>query len=155
MKKIFLTLTMAALTAGSLFAQAPAPADLKKAVDNVKAKLESSDKDIQDAKKGGISKTWESRGKVYLDAARVNTKNVNQNMYAAKCDQSPFYNMELMLGQPQSKRQEQVGGEDFEVWVYPTMEVYVQNNQVVVWKETYVADPNALDKAAEPRRSCD
>ena len=49
MKKIFLTLTMAALTAGSLLAQAPAPADLKKAVDNAKTKLENSDKDIQDA----------------------------------------------------------------------------------------------------------
>ncbi|MEE3448416.1 MAG: tetratricopeptide repeat protein [Bacteroidales bacterium] len=155
MKKIFLTLTMAALTAGSLLAQAPAPADLKKAVDNAKTKLENSDKDIQDAKKGGISKTWESRGKVYLEAARVNSKNVSQNMYAAKCDQSPFYNMELMLGQPQSKRQEKVGGEEFDVWVYPTMEVYVQNNQVVVWKETYVADPNALDKAAEAFKKAD
>jgi hypothetical protein len=76
-------------------------------------------------------------------------------MYAAKCDQSPFYNMELMLGQPQSKRQEKVGGEEFDVWVYPTMEVYVQNNQVVVWKETYVADPNALDKAAEAFKKAD
>lgn len=148
MKKIFLTFTMAAIM-GSAFSQAPAPTDLKKAVDGAKAKIESSNKDIQDAKKGGVSKTWETRGKVFLEAAKVNTKNINAGMFAAKCDQSPFYNMELMMGAPSEKRQEKVSGEDYEVWVYPTINVYVQDNKVVLWKETYLADSDALDKASE------
>jgi len=155
MKKIVLTLTMAALTAGSVFSQTTGTQDLKKLIDNAKTKIETSDKDIQDAKKGSVSKTWESRGKIFLDAAKINTKNINQNMYAAKCDQSPFYNMEMMMGAPQEKKQEKVGGEDYEVWVYPTINVYVQNNVVMFWKETYVADTKALDKASEAFQKAD
>ncbi|MBR6279425.1 MAG: tetratricopeptide repeat protein [Bacteroidales bacterium] len=155
MKKIFLTLTVAAMAATSVFSQAPTPQDSKKLIDNAKAKIENSDKDIQDAKKGSISKTWESRGKLLLESAKINTKGVNQGMYAAKCDQSPFFNLELMMGAPTEKKSEKIGTEDYEVWVYPTINYYIQNNQVMLWKETYTVADNALDKAVEAYRKAD
>jgi len=150
MKKIFLTLAVASIAASSVLAQAvgTTPVDSKKLIDQAKTKIENSNKDINDAKKGGLSKTWESRGKLFLDAAKINTKSVNPGMYAAKCDQSPFINMEMLLGQPTSKKTE---GE-YEVWVYPTINYYIKDNQLVLWKETYVADEKALDKAAEAYR---
>lgn len=148
MKRLFLSLAVAAITAGSAFAQTSDPAKL---INDAKSKIQKSDADIQDAKKNVLSKTWEARGKMFLDAAKVNTKGVNQGMYAAKCDQSPFFNLEIVMGQPTEKK----NNGEYEVWVYPTINFYIQNNQVQIWKETVVADEKALDKSVEAYRKAD
>lgn len=142
MKRTLLTIAVAATVCGSALAQ---NTDLKKAVDGFKAKIESSDKEVNDAKKGAQSKTWENRGKLMVEAFRANTKGVYATMPASKSDANLFNNLELNMGAPTEKKTEG----DYEVWVYPTVQYYIQNDQVQYWKETYVADVDALPKAVD------
>jgi len=136
-----MTIAAAALLCGSALAQT----DAKKAIDGYKAKIEASNKDITDAKKGGQTKTWENRGKLFVEAFRSNTKGVYATMPASKSDANLFNNLELIMGAPTEKKTEGA----YELWVYPTVTFYIQNDQVQYWKETYVADPDALAKAVD------
>ncbi len=136
-----MTIAVAAMVCGSALAQT----DLTKSVDAYKAKIESSNKDINDAKKGAQTKTWEARGKLLVEAFRANTKGVYASMPASKSDANLFNNLELNMGAPTTKKTEG----DYELWVYPTVTYYIQNDQVQYWKETYVADPDALSKAVD------
>ena len=142
MKRTLLTIAVAAMVCGSVMAQST---DLRKTVDGFKAKIEASDKDVNDAKKGAQSKTWETRGKLLVEAFRANTKGVYATMPASKSDANLFNNLELNMGAPTEKKTE---GE-YELWVYPTVTYYIQNDQVQYWKETYVADADALPKAVD------
>jgi len=137
-----MTIAVAAMVCGSVMAQSN---DLRKTVDGFKAKIEASDKEINDAKKGGLTKTWEARGKLMVEAFRANTKGVYASMPASKSDANLFNNLELNMGAPTEKKTE---GE-YELWVYPTVTYYIQNDQVQYWKETYVADAAALPKAVD------
>ena len=130
------------MVCGSALAQNP---DLRKTVDGFKAKIEASDKEINDAKKGAQSKIWENRGKLMVEAFRANTKGVYATMPASKSDANLFNNLELNMGAPTEKKTE---GE-YELWVYPTVTYYIQNDQVQYWRETYVADAEALPKAVD------
>ena len=136
-----MTIAVAAMVCGSALAQT----DAKKAIDGYKAKIESSNKDIADAKKGGQTKTWEARGKLLVEAFKANTKGVYATMPASKSDANLFNNLELIMGAPAEKKTEG----NMELWVYPTVTYYIQNDQVQYWKETYVADPDALSKAVD------
>ncbi len=136
-----MTIAAAALLCGSALAQT----DAKKAIEGYKAKIEASNKDITDAKKGGQTKTWENRGKLFVEAFRSNTKGVYATMPASKSDANLFNNLELIMGAPTEKKTEGA----YELWVYPTVTYYIQNDQVQYWKETYVADPDALAKAVD------
>ena len=142
MKRTLLTIAVAAMVCGSALAQNP---DLRKTVDGFKAKIEASDKEINDAKKGAQSKIWENRGKLMVEAFRANTKGVYATMPASKSDANLFNNLELNMGAPTEKKTE---GE-YELWVYPTVTYYIQNDQVQYWRETYVADAEALPKAVD------
>ena len=141
MKRTILTIAVAAIACGTALAQGNA----KKAIDDYKAKLEASSKDVADAKKGAKPATWEARGKLLVEAFRSNTKGVYATMPASKSDANLFNNLELIMGAPTEKKTE---GE-YELWVYPTVNYYIQDDQVQFWKETYVADPDALSKAVE------
>ena len=142
MKRTLLTVAVAAMFCNAALAQSQ---DARKVVDGYKAKIEASDRDIADAKKGGLSKTWENRGKLFVESAKANTKGVYASMPAAKSDANLFNNLELIMGAPNEKKAEG----DMELWVYPTVTYYIQNGQVQYWKETYVADPDALGKAVQ------
>lgn len=145
MKRTLLTMAIAAIAANSVIAQTQ---DNKKVVDGYKAKIEASDKDINDAKKGAALKTWENRGKLLVEASKANTKGISASMPASKSDANLFNNLELLMGTPSEKKPE---GE-YELWIYPTVTFYIQSDQVQFWKETYVADADALSKAAEAYR---
>ena len=140
MKRTILTVAVAALLCSST-----AWAQDKKAIDGYKAKIEASNKAITDAKKGAATKTWDDRAKLMVEAFRANTKGVYATMPASKSETNLFNNLETIMGAPMEKKTD---GE-YEIWVYPTVDYYIQDNEVQFWKETYVADPDALAKAVE------
>lgn len=146
MNRFIMTVAVATVAASSVMAQSNDPV---KMIDNAKAKIATSDKEIQDAKKGQNFKVWENRGKIFVDASKVNTKGVVAGMQASKTEANPFQNLEIFSGNPISK---EAGENGMEIWVYPTIKYYIQNNQIQYWEETAVADPDALDKAAEAYR---
>ncbi|MBQ1697753.1 MAG: tetratricopeptide repeat protein [Bacteroidales bacterium] len=142
MKRTILTAAVVAMLFSTAMAQT------KKAIDDYKAQIENSDKEVADAKKGSQTKVWENRGKLLVEAFRANTKGIYASMPASKSDANLFNNLELIAGAPTEKKTE---GE-YELWVYPTVTYYIQNDQVQYWRETYIADADALPKAVDAFR---
>lgn len=150
MKRLVLSMAVVAMVGGSAFAQyTTTVTDLKAQVDKSKNAIAKSDAEINDAKKNVLVKTWENRAKTFVAAAGVNTKGVGQGYQAAPSETNPFACLQTTNGEPKEKKTEQISGEAYEVWVYPTINYYIKDNVVYYWKETYVADENALDKATE------
>lgn len=145
MNNIILTVAIAAVASSAVMAQN----ENQKLIDNYKKSIEASNKDIQDAKKSSNVKTWENRGKLMVEASKANIKGVYAGMPASKSDANPFNNLVLMMGEPNAKS---AGDPGIEIWEYPTINFYVQNDQIQYWKEKYVADENALEKASEAYR---
>lgn len=156
MKRLILTLSAFALAASTTFAQnisGASAADLQKNINDAKAKIAKSDADIQNPKNAAKIATWENRAKVFTDAASVNIKGVYAGMEAAKSQKNMFNNLEILVGSPSEKKTANDGST---IWVYPTINFYVQNNQVQYWEETVTPDPAPLDKAVEAyRKACD
>ena len=156
MKRLILTLSAFALAASTSFAQnisGASSADLQKNINDAKAKIAKSDADIQNPKNAAKVATWENRAKVFTDAATVNIKGVYAGMEAAKSQKNMFSNLEILVGNPTSKKP---AADGIEVWEYPTIKFYVQDNQVQYWEETVTPDDKALDKAVEAyRKACD
>lgn len=146
MKRIVLTMAAAAIAASSVMAQV-STTDLNKAVNDAKAKIAKSDAEIQDAKKGIASKTWDNRGKVFSEAYTAPSKNITPGTPTNK-ETNPLYNLEMLVGAPSEKKADK----DFTIWVYPTCNVYVQNDVVQFTQATNPADAKALEKAVEAYR---
>ena len=156
MKRLILTLSAFALAASTTFAQNISGAssqDLQKNVNEAKAKIEKNNNDIANPKNAAKVSAWESRAKLFIDAASVNIKGVYAGMDAAQTPKNMFSNLEILVGKPSEKKPAEDG---YEMWVYPTINFYVQSNQVQFWEETVTPDPAALDKAVEAyRKACD
>ncbi len=105
------------------------------------AKIEKSDADIADAKKGSKASTWIARGKTFYEAASEPTKNLFGNMESAM--------MTLAIGNPKSKGTETIGNATYETWVYPYFTAYFQNGKLFAWKETSQVYKNSVAKAFE------
>ncbi len=105
------------------------------------AKIEKSDADIADAKKGSKASTWIARGKTFYEAASEPTKNLFGNMESAM--------MTLAIGNPKSKGSETIGNATYETWVYPYFTAYFQNGKLFAWKETSQVYKNSVAKAFE------
>ncbi len=105
------------------------------------AKIEKSDADIADAKKGAKASTWIARGKMFYEAASEPTKNLFGNMESAM--------MTLAIGNPKSKGTETIGNATYETWVYPYFTAYFQNGKLFAWKETEQVYKNSVAKAFE------
>ena len=88
MKKTFLTAFAALLVA------IPAVQAQKVNKSGLLTKIEKSDADIADAKKGAKAATWINRGKAFYEAAIEPTKNLFVNMDAAM--------LKLAVGEPAS-----------------------------------------------------
>ena len=150
MKRLALSLAAIAIAGSSAWAQYTTTVpDLKAQVDKAKASITKSDAEINDAKKTALVKTWENRAKTFVTAYEINTKGVQAGYQAAPSETNPFACLQTSNGEPKEKKTEQIGNETYEVWVYPTINYYIKNNTVQFWKETYVADEKALDKATE------
>lgn len=105
------------------------------------AKIEKSDADIADAKKGAKASTWIARGKTFYEAASEPTKTLFGNMESAM--------MTLTVGNPKSKGTETIGNASYETWVYPYFTAYFQNGKLFAWKETAQVYKNSVAKAFE------
>ena len=88
MKKVFLTVLAVALVAVT----AVQAQKVNKSA--LVSKIEKSDADIADAKKGAKAATWINRGKAFYEAAIEPTKNLFVNMDAAM--------LKLAVGEPAS-----------------------------------------------------
>ena len=135
MKRTFVT----ALAA--LFLAVPAVQAQKVNKNSFLSKIEKSDADIADAKKGAKAATWVNRGKLFYEAASEPTKNL-------------FLELDPMMlkfsdGDATSTEQVTLLDVPYTAYVYPYYTAYVKDNKVVAWTQTQEVYPDALDKALE------
>lgn len=104
-------------------------------------KIEKSDADIADAKKGAKAATWMNRGKAFYEAAVEPTKNLFVNMEAAM--------LKLAVGDPQKVEPATVSGTQYEAWIYPYFTAYVKDGKIATWKQTEWVLKDAPEKAIE------
>ncbi len=103
-------------------------------------KIEKSNADASDAKKGAKASTWLNRGKVYLEAAIEPTK----ALYVGVEEMV----LPLTLGmQPNSVEEVTIGGNPFKAMNYNYVTVYVRNGKVVAWKEVQTVAPGLVEEA--------
>lgn len=140
MKKLILFL-MAGMTLLPVAALAQARID----IEGSKRKIAASDADIQ-GNKASRAATWMTRGDVYYGAAVAPIGGTYKGMGEQEAT--------LLLGKPTETKTEEVGGETFNVWVYPHFDLYFAPEiaQVIFWKQKTVIVPNALDTAVEAYR---
>ena len=106
MKKVFLTVLAVALVAVT----AVQAQKVNKSA--LVSKIEKSDADIADAKKGAKAATWINRGKAFYEAAIEPTKNLFVNMDAAM--------LKLAVGEPASTESVTLVNVPYEAWVPKT-----------------------------------
>ena len=135
MKKTFVTALAAFILA------VPAAEAQKVNKDALLAKIEKSDSDIADAKKGAKAATWINRGKAFYEAAAEPTKSLFVGMDATM--------LKLAVGDAQSTGTETVNGAQMEAWVYPWFTVYIVDGKVKTWKQTQFVYEGAVAKAVE------
>lgn len=135
MKKMFLTAFAALLVA------VPAVQAQKVNKEALVAKIEKSDADIADAKKGAKASTWINRGKAFYEAATEPTKSLFVNMDAAM--------LKLAIGEPKGTEPAAINGTEYEAWVYPYFTAYIKDGKVATWKQTRYVVEDAAKKAIE------
>ena len=136
MKKLFLSaLAVACLALPALHAQNVNEKGLL-------SKIEKSDADIADAKKGAKAATWLTRGKAFYDAAVAPTQNLLPGTDAA------FFSS-MVGGNPISTDKTVIADSTYDVWVYPWFNAYLLRNKLVAWKQTKEVCEGAVGKAAE------
>lgn len=135
MKKMFLTAFAALLVA------VPAVQAQKVNKEALLSKIEKSDADIADAKKGAKASTWINRGKAFYDAAAEPTKNLFISMDGAM--------LKLAIGDPESTEPATIGEVNYEAWVYPYFTAYLKDGKVATWKQTQWVVKDAPVKAIE------
>lgn len=135
MKKTILTVLAAMLLA------LPAVQAQKVNKTAILAKIEKSDADVADAKKGAKSATWINRGKAFYEAAQEPTKSLFVNMDAAM--------LKLAVGEPASTGSETINDVTFTTWVYPYFTAYLKDDKLVAWKQTKHVMKGAAEKAIE------
>ncbi|MBE6211482.1 MAG: tetratricopeptide repeat protein [Rikenellaceae bacterium] len=100
---------------------------------SLKLKLEKSDVEIKDAKKGAKAATWMNRAKVYFESLQAPTKDLFAGWDMAF--------LKSMLGEPSKKTDA--------YWQYPWVKIYLKNNKVWAWEQTQYVDKNAAKVAIE------
>ena len=135
MKKAFMSALAALLLA------IPAVHAQKVNKDALLSKIEKSDADIADAKKGAKTATWINRGKAFYDAAIDPTKSLFVGIETTM--------LKLTVGDPSSTGTETLVDVPYEAWVYPYFTVYIKDNKVVTWKQTQWVVADAPAKAIE------
>lgn len=135
MKRLFLTAFAALLVA------VPAVQAQKVNREAIMAKIEKSNSDIADAKKGAKAATWINRGKAFYEAATEPTKSLFVNMDAAM--------LKLAVSEPSSTEPASVNGTEYEAWIYPYFTAYVKDGKIATWKQTKWLVKDAAEKAIE------
>lgn len=135
MKKLVLTAFAALLVA------IPAVQAQKVNKSGLLTKIEKSDADIADAKKGAKASTWVNRGKVFYEAAVEPTKSLFVNMEGVM--------LKLAVGDPDSTGQAKLLDNEYEAWVYPYFTAYIKDGKLVTWTQTDWVMKDASSKAIE------
>lgn len=103
-------------------------------------KIEKSNAESSDAKKGAKASTWLNRGKTHLDAAIEPTKSLFVGMEEMM--------LPLTLGmQPNSVEEVIIGGKTLKALNFNYMTVYVDNGKVFAWKEVQTVAPGLVQEA--------
>lgn len=105
------------------------------------SKIEKSDADIADAKKGAKASTWINRGKALYEAAAEPTKNLFPNMEVAL--------LKLTVGEPQATEEVTLLDKPYTAWIYPYFTAYISDNKLIAWKQNEEVYPGAIRKAIE------
>ncbi len=126
MKKLFVTLSIAAVAMGSSFAQdATAPVLLN--YNTVKKKVEKSDGEIQDPKKNVKATTWFKRGELFQDVFELGLEQLQEGMAAAT--------VTLFYKEPNSiETGTREDGSSFETYIYDHMSYTFVNGALQEWK---------------------
>lgn len=135
MKKVFLTVLAVMLVAVS----AVQAQKVNKSA--LVSKIEKSDADIADAKKGAKSATWINRGKAFYEAAIEPTKSLFVNMDATM--------LKLAVGEPASTESVTLVNVPYEAWVYPWFTAYIKDGKIATWSQTQWVMEDAPAKAIE------
>ena len=135
MKKVFLTVLAVALVAVT----AVQAQKVNKSA--LVSKIEKSDADIADAKKGVKAATWINRGKAFYEAAIEPTKSLFVNMDAAM--------LKLAVGEPASTESVTLVNVPYEAWVYPWFTAYIKDGKIATWSQTQWVIEDAPAKAIE------
>ena len=125
MKKSILTAFAALLLA------VPAAQAQKVNKEALLAKIEKSNAEVADAKKGSKAATWLKRGKAYYEAAHAPVKDIAQTLTADR--------WQLALGDPQKQPEGVIlSGMQMAKLTYPYLNLYVnpQDGKIITWEQT-------------------
>ena len=118
-------------------------------IEAIKARIAKSDEDIKHEKKKLKYQTWDARGNLFVEAARINTKRLYVGMPTDASDEiknSVFSNAKLLFGDPVKTEIVEGGSEK---WTYKRINLYFKADTLINWEETNPAVDNALGKAYE------
>ena len=127
MKKLFVTLVIAAITlVGNIAQEASTSTVVLLNYSAVKKKVEKSDADIQDPKKNIKAATWEKRGEVYQDVFMLGLEQLAEGMAAAT--------VILFYKEPVSIDTETKEGALHEKYIYEHMTYTFVNGALQEWE---------------------
>lgn len=124
MRKLLFLAAIVALSAQVALAQNGSAPD----AEQIKGKLEKSDKDIENPKKQTLAKTWITRGEVYNQVIDVHSLNLHAGMTMTEA--------QLLYRKPSANDQATINDQVYETAVYPFFTLYLQQGKVSFWKET-------------------
>ena len=127
MKKVISIMAIAMVLA------APAAMAQKINESAVRAKMEKSEAEINDAKEAVKAATWLNRAKIYSDAITEPPKSLFGGLDATR--------LRIAMGEPEDVQETK----DASIWVYPWVKVYINGNKVSAWEQTKEIDPNAFE----------
>lgn len=105
------------------------------------SKIEKSDADIADAKKGARAATWINRGNTFYDVAVAPTAGIFVGMESTL--------LQLAVGAPTATEKATLPAGEFDAWVYPYFTAYIKEGKVATWKQTQWVLKDAPEKAIE------
>lgn len=109
--------------------------------DSFLSKIEKSDADIADVKKGAKAATWVNRGKLFFEAVSEPTKDLFLEM-------DPVM-LKFNDGEPQSTSEVTLLDVPYTAYVYPYYTAYVKDNKIMAWTQTQEIYPGALELSLE------
>ncbi|MDR0565524.1 MAG: hypothetical protein LBG47_00565 [Prevotellaceae bacterium] len=132
MKKFFTFSVCAAMVFGAMAqTQLKAPN-----LESLRKEIAKSDADIANPKKVEKPKTWVQRAEKFVSVHDKATMGASQNMHKA-----------IFAAMTKEKTTATVGGTEYEVLVFPTIDLYFDKDQLVLWKEKETAVDRPLSQA--------
>lgn len=101
--------------------------------------LAKSNQAIEDAKKGIDPKVWVARAQTFMDIYGVNVSLLRIGM--------PVTELKLFLKEPREIKTIEKGGTSYEEYVYPNINVWVDQSGIRGWKETKQIVESPLNQA--------